>query len=66
MDQTKSPFGQKLEGMATGIIEIEFFFFFFLHHAACRILVPQPGIEPMPSAVKVWSPHHWATREFPE
>ena len=29
-----------------------------------RILVPQPGIEPMPSAVKAQRPNHWSTREF--
>ena len=28
-------------------------------------LVPWPGVEPMPSAVKVWSPNQWTTREFP-
>ena len=27
---------------------------FWLHHMACRILVPQPGVEPMPPA-EVWS-----------
>ena len=26
---------------------------------ACGILVPQPGIEPAPSAVKARSPNHW-------
>ena len=31
---------------------------------ACAILVPQPGIEPRPSAVRVWSSSHWPTREF--
>ena len=31
---------------------------------ACGILVPQPEIEPQASAVKVQSPHHWATREI--
>ncbi|XP_067605846.1 uncharacterized protein [Pseudorca crassidens] len=31
-----------------------------------KILVPQPGIEPGPSAVKVGSPTHWTTREFPK
>ena len=41
------------------------FFIFWPHHAACRILVPWPGIEPTPSAVKVWSPNHWTSREFP-
>ena len=27
---------------------------------ACGILVPQPGIEPLPSAVKVQSSNHWS------
>ena len=36
-----------------------------LHGLACRILVPQPGIEPGPSAVEAWSPTHWSAREFP-
>ena len=31
---------------------------------ACGILVPQPGIESMPLAVKS-SPNHWTAREFP-
>ena len=33
-------------------------------HLACEILVPQPGIEPMPSVVKGQSPNHWTTREL--
>ena len=33
--------------------------------AACGILVPQPGIKPVPSAVSAWSPNHWTTREVP-
>ena len=41
-------------------------FFFFGHTVRlCGILVPWPGIEPRPSAVKAWSPYHWTTREFP-
>ena len=32
---------------------------------ACGILVPQPGIEPGPSAVKARSPNHWTAKEFP-
>ena len=32
---------------------------------ACRILVPQPEIEPVPPAVEVRSPDHWTTTEFP-
>ena len=34
-------------------------------HTACRILVPQLGIEPGPSAVKVQSPNHWTARKIP-
>ena len=30
---------------------------------ACRMLAPGSGTEPMPSAVKAWSPNHWNTRE---
>ena len=41
------------------------FFFSWLHPAACGILVPQPGTESMPLAFKVWSLHHWTTREIP-
>ena len=40
-------------------------FFFRLCRAACRILVPRPGIEPSPSAVKVPCHNHWTAREFP-
>ena len=32
---------------------------------ACRILVPQPGIESGPLAVKTQSPNHWTSRGFP-
>ena len=30
----------------------------------CGVLVPQPGIEPEPSAVRAWSPNHRTAREF--
>ena len=40
-------------------------FFFWSCCEACWILVLQPGIKFMPTAVKVWSPNHWTTREFP-
>ena len=33
------------------------------HHMACGILVPWPGIEPMPPALEARSPNHWTTRE---
>ena len=42
------------------------FFCCWLRHVACRILVPQPMIEPRPSAMKARSPNHWTTGKFPE
>ena len=39
--------------------------FFWLHFAVCRILVPQPGIEPVPSALGVQSLNPWIAREVP-
>ena len=35
---------------------LSLFFFFWPRHVACGILVPRPGIEPMPPAVKAPSP----------
>ena len=32
-------------------------------HVACRILGPQPGIKPVPSAVESRSPNHWTAKE---
>ena len=45
-----------------------FFYLFFFHWLccmACRILIPYPGIKPMPPEVEAWSLNHWPTREFP-
>ena len=33
---------------------------------ACRILVPRPGIEPVPPAVEAGSLNHWTAREVQE
>ena len=46
------------------IFSFIFFFFFGLHCVAYGISVPQPGIEPTPLAVELWSPNHWTAREF--
>ena len=40
--------------------------FFWTHRTACGIIVPQPGIEPVPPAVEVQSPNHWTSREVPK
>ena len=43
--------------------------FYFIYFWPCvmanGILVPQPGIEPVPPAVKELSLNHWTTRELP-
>ena len=39
---------------------------FLLHLVACGILVPPPGIEPVPPRVEAQSPNHWTTREVPD
>ena len=41
------------------------FFFFWPRYVACGILVPQPGIKPVPPAVEARSLNHWTTREVP-
>ena len=38
--------------------------FWLCQATAYRILVPRPGIEPTPSAVKAQSANHWTTSEF--
>ena len=40
-----------------------FFLVFWLCPMACGILVPQPGIEPMPPASEVCSLNHWIATE---
>ena len=40
-------------------------FVFLPCHNTRWILVPWPGIEPMPPVVETWSPNYWAAREFP-
>ena len=42
-----------------------FVLFCWPHHVARGILVPRPGIEPTPSAVKARSPNHWISGEVP-
>ena len=41
------------------------FFFFFFGSGVCRILVPWPGIKPVPPAAEAWSLNHWTAREVP-
>ena len=36
-------------------------FYFWLYHVACGIIVPQPGMEPVPPTLEAWSLNHWST-----
>ena len=40
-------------------------FSFWPRHTACRILVPQPGIKPIPPVVEAQCVNHWSTRKSP-
>ena len=42
-----------------------FYFNFLAWCAACRILVPWPGIEPAHLAEEAWSLNHWTAMEVP-
>ena len=44
---------------------LTFLFIFWPSRTACRVVVPQPGIESMPPEVEGWSPNPWTTREVP-
>ena len=48
------------------IYKCYFFFFFWPCCAACGIIIPWPGIEPMPPAMAMQSLNHWTAREVPE
>ena len=48
-----------------GFIFIFLFLFFWPCHATFRILVPQPGIEPMPPVWGGQSLDSWMNREVP-
>ena len=50
------------DGIAFGFVCM---FCFWLCHLAYGILVPRPGIKPVPSAVETWSSNHWTAREVP-
>ena len=41
------------------------YLFIWPHPTDCRILSPQPEIEPMPPAEEAQSPDHWPAREVP-
>ena len=43
-----------------------FFFWGGLYLVSAGFLVPQPGIELVPSAVKAQSPNHWKASKFPD
>ena len=59
-----SPLGNLKQG--SDITWFTFFFFIFWPcHVACGNLVPQPGIEPVASTLRVRSLNYWTSREIP-
>ena len=57
-----------------GFVATIYFFIFYFCWSRCTvgrgarhagILVPHPGIEPMPPVLEAQSPNHWTTREVP-
>ena len=46
-----------------GIRHLILFLTFWPRHVANAILVPQPGMEPMPSAVQAQILNHWTIKE---
>ena len=61
LGDTRTLYYLGLECKAVGISKKNF----WLPHEACGILVPSPGIEPVPPALGAWSLNHWASREVP-
>ena len=59
-------FPQKNSGQPIATLFLFIYLFIFWScHAACEILVPQPGIELMSPVLKAWSLKHWMIREVP-
>ena len=51
-----------------GLINLFSYFIFFgggAHPAACRILVPRLGVQPVSPELEAQSLNHWTTREVP-
>ena len=65
------PVGKAAKAWTPGkdrVSEMDFFLLPFSLHIycmACRILVPQPGMEPMTPGVGAQSLNHWTAREVP-
>ena len=55
------------QDLGSWVIKMAWLVFFFRPcHTACGILIPQPGIEPVPLPVEARSPNHWTARECPK
>ena len=51
------------EGQCWVYLLLLLFVYFWLCCMTCDVLVPQPGIEPEPPAVKAPNPNHWTARD---
>ena len=59
---------RKLSVHADHMVRLEHFYLFIIFWprcAACRTLVPWPGIEPVPPSVEAYNLNHWNAREVP-
>ena len=48
-----------------GVALFLFLNYYYFTFGPCSIVVPWPGISLMPSALELWSPNCWTTREVP-
>ena len=52
-----------MHSLGLALYFLSYLILFLLHRKACGIFVSRSGVEHRLSAVEVWSPNHWATRE---
>ena len=61
-----SPCGPKESDTFNQNTSTDHFIYFFGHCVRhVGILVPQPGIEPIPPEMEMWHLNHWTTRDVP-
>ena len=58
-----SPSSLSVEEFEQSLGDPFIYLFIWLHRTACGILIPRPGVQPMPTALEVQSLNHWTARE---
>lgn len=59
----KQELGPKILRILRGNTHCNFFFLLWLSPAGCGLLIPQPGVEPMPSVLEAQNLNHCTARE---